>query len=308
MIEKEYTDPVVGKVVFRKSTRCRRVGIRVHPVRGVTVSVPWMMRMDDGMRFYIQKRDWVISVLERQAAQQRRKENLGFALGPLASGSRVRTLMSEILLSRDMSGTLRNVHVVSEPVCDVREQGRMFLDLSLPLYRKTVTYPDTMPQENSPELASALRNILADILGREARALLPEKLAFLAGRYGFVYNRVAVKHNSSNWGSCSSKGNINLNLNLVRLPEPLCDYVLLHELCHLKHPDHGRDFHSLLEQLCADNVRRRKALVDEFAASPAGKGFSDKWMLDFMESVSVSRSSNPVHHVMEQDIRQYRLL
>ena len=54
----------------------------------------------------------------------------------------------------------------------------------------------------------------------------------------------------SNWGSCSELGNINLNLNLMRLPEHLRDYVMLHELCHLRHLDHGPEFHALLESLC----------------------------------------------------------
>ena len=66
----------------------------------------------------------------------------------------------------------------------------------------------------------------------------------------FRYNRVAIKNNSSNWGSCSELGNINLNLNLMRLPEQLRDYVMLHELCHLRYMNHGPEFHALLESVC----------------------------------------------------------
>lgn len=65
-----------------------------------------------------------------------------------------------------------------------------------------------------------------------AKAELPPRLAWLAEEYSFKYNQVRIKHNSSNWGSCSRKGNINLNLNLVRLPDDLRDYVMLHVLCH----------------------------------------------------------------------------
>ena len=64
----------------------------------------------------------------------------------------------------------------------------------------------------------------------EARRVLPARLKELADEYSFTYNQVRIKHNVSNWGSCSRKGNINLNLNLVRLPGELRDYVLLHEL------------------------------------------------------------------------------
>ena len=87
-------------------------------------------------------------------------------------------------------------------------------------------------------------------LRAEAKAALPPRLAQLAALHGFTYNKVRIKHNSSNWGSCSELGNINLNLNLMRLPEHLRDFVMLHELCHLRYLDHGPEFHALLESLC----------------------------------------------------------
>lgn len=101
--------------------------------------------------------------------------------------------------------------------------------------RRRRTLPET------PEVAA---------LRAEAKAFLPGRVAELASLYGFEYNRVAVKHNVSNWGSCSSKKNINLNLNLMRLPEDLRDYVILHELCHLRYLNHGPEFHALLESIC----------------------------------------------------------
>ena len=83
-----------------------------------------------------------------------------------------------------------------------------------------------------------------------ARAALVPKLLSAAARYGFPFKgRVAIKNNVSNWGSCSSKGNINLNMRLILLPEHLQDYVILHELCHIRYPNHGPAFHALLDSL-----------------------------------------------------------
>ncbi len=101
-----------------------------------------------------------------------------------------------------------------------------------------------------------------EALRKRAKAELPVRLAELAEEYSFRYNQVRIKHNSSNWGSCSRKGNINLNLNLVRLPDELRDYVLLHELCHLRIPDHSPKFHALLESLCPEHRRKQKALKE----------------------------------------------
>lgn len=84
----------------------------------------------------------------------------------------------------------------------------------------------------------------------QAKAQLPPRLAALAAQHGFQYKRVFIKNNRTNWGSCSSLGNINLNLRLVSLPPELQDYVMLHELCHLKYLNHSPQFHALLESVC----------------------------------------------------------
>ena len=99
-------------------------------------------------------------------------------------------------------------------------------------------------------------------LRAEAKAYLPARLKELADLNGFRFNQVRIKHNVSNWGSCSVKGNINLNLNLMRLPEELRDYVMLHELCHLKHLNHGPQFHALLESVCPEHRRLQRQLKD----------------------------------------------
>lgn len=99
-------------------------------------------------------------------------------------------------------------------------------------------------------------------LRRQAKAYLPGRLAELAAQHGFSYNQVRIKHNVSNWGSCSVKKNINLNLNLMRLPAELQDYVMLHELCHLKYMNHGKEFHALLESVCPNHKELRRLLRD----------------------------------------------
>ena len=99
-------------------------------------------------------------------------------------------------------------------------------------------------------------------LRRQAKAYLPGRLNELANLYGFQYNTLRIKHNSSNWGSCSSKGNVNLNLNLMRVPQDLQDYVMLHELCHLKFLNHSPQFHALLESVCPGHREKQRRLKE----------------------------------------------
>lgn len=111
-----------------------------------------------------------------------------------------------------------------------------------------------LPRRRLPETPEVAQ------LRAAAKAYLPGRLRELAAQYGFEFNQVRIKHNVSNWGSCSSKKNINLNLNLMRLPAELRDYVMLHELCHLREMNHGPQFKALLESVCPDWQRLRAEL------------------------------------------------
>ena len=218
--QKTMMDPEIGEVTFRKSVRGRRVSIRVHPVRGVTVSVPALVPYAAAMAFFKLKRQWVLETMSRQ------KEKARNTVVPSAA-----------------------------------------------------------------EIES---------LRRQAKSELPPRLSVLAARYGFTYNRVTIKHNATNWGSCSSKGNINLNLNIVRLPRILQDYVLLHELCHLRHLDHGHAFHLLLEHLLTDNLMR---LMDDIELSDEDRGI----VLDVARKSAVSKARYPLDYTITRFIKRYSM-
>ena len=209
MKEKVHIDPALGEVRLRKSARARRISIRVHPVRGIVVTVPYHDPYALGVTFLESRREWVLAALERAAARN----------ADLPEGEDIESLRAK------------------------------------------------------------------------AKAALPPRLAELAARYGFRYHRVTIKHNTSNWGSCSSKGNINLNLNLMRVPVPLQDYILLHELTHLHHADHGPGFHAELEWLLTDHISRHGEEID---------------FQSFASAAASSRAQNPLSRTLERALKAYR--
>lgn len=165
----------------------------------------------------------------------------------------------------------------------------------------------------------ALRDVLVEVLREEAKILLPQKLSYFSDQYGFHFHKVTIKHNSSNWGSCSRAGNINLNLNLIRLPEPLCDYVLLHELCHLKEPNHGPHFHALLERLCLSNIRhlidlgspdamKYRAWIDNLDASGSSATSISSSFFRLFKPSSSRPAMTPLNEVLSREISKWRLL
>lgn len=86
----------------------------------------------------------------------------------------------------------------------------------------------------------------------EAEAILPQKVAVFAEQMGVSYQAVRIRHQKTRWGSCSSKGNINLNCLLMCTPEHVQNYVVVHELCHLKQMNHSPLFWQTVASVLPD--------------------------------------------------------
>lgn len=93
-----------------------------------------------------------------------------------------------------------------------------------------------------------------------ARALVLSRLRHFNSIYNFPYNRVSIKNTRSLWGSCSHKGNLNFSYKILYLPAELQDYIIIHELCHLKEHNHGAGFWALVAHTCPEYRHLRARL------------------------------------------------
>jgi predicted metal-dependent hydrolase len=94
----------------------------------------------------------------------------------------------------------------------------------------------------------------------KAESLLRARLEELAALHGFKYAKLTIRDQKTKWGSCSAKNNISLNVNLVRLPADLRDYVILHELVHTKTKSHGKEFWGEMNRLLGDAKGKQRRL------------------------------------------------
>ena len=95
---------------------------------------------------------------------------------------------------------------------------------------------------------------------RLARTRILERIAYFNQDQRFLVNRVTIRDSRSRWGSCSSRGTLSFQYRLIRLPLPLLDYVVVHELCHLHHHHHGRSVWLAVGELLPDYNRLRPLL------------------------------------------------
>ncbi len=100
---------------------------------------------------------------------------------------------------------------------------------------------------------------------QKTKDLVFEKVALFSKRIGARYNSLTIRNARTRWGSCSRLGNLNFNWKLIILPEPVIDYVIIHELCHLKELNHSPTFWKLVEKYCPDYYEHRKWLKEHEA-------------------------------------------
>lgn len=94
----------------------------------------------------------------------------------------------------------------------------------------------------------------------QAREFILEKIKKINQYYNFSFSRIAVKNNKTSWGSCSKKNNLNFNYKLIFLPVRLAEYIVAHELCHLKEFNHSKKFWNLVRESVPDFKERRREL------------------------------------------------
>ena len=207
----------IGDVTFTVNERSRRIRISLKSDGEIVVSFPPTVPMRDAVRFVESKVDWIL----------KQKTKIKSRLTLFAPESCFKTRFHQLAITKGNTDKVYN------------RVGNGVIQIFI---------PDRVNHEQ-PKVQEFIKKTLIDVMRWEAKVYLPKRLKELADKHGFKYENVSIKNASTRWGSCSSVNNINLNLHLMRVPEHLIDYVLLHELVHTVVKNHGEKFWLLLEQV-----------------------------------------------------------
>lgn len=206
MAVKTYEIDTIGTVYVSKRSGSRSLRISISAAGEVRVSIPSWAPYISGVEFAKSKSEWIQS--------NRPAETNSFKHGQRIGKAHCYSFISAAI-------DAPSSRLVGSEIRISRPTGMAF---------------------SHPEVQKAAHKGGIRALRQQSESLLPQRLALLASQHNFAYNSVTIRHLKGRWGSCDSKQNIVLNLFLMQLPWQLIDYVLLHELTHTKHLNHGSDF------------------------------------------------------------------
>lgn len=221
----------VGEIPIRKRKGSKRMSIRINPAGDVMMTIPYLVSFNNAVRFLEEKQDWIIQT--KKKLEERKKNDTIYDENNLP-----RTKYHEFIITR--AGKDELSFELTPGLCEI-----------------------FIPDENdirSGRIQEWIRKAFTETLRKEAKIVLVNRCKELAAINGFRINEIRVKNMKTRWGSCSTKGNINLNIHLMQLPDYLVDYVIFHELVHILHPNHGPDFWNELDRYVGNSKNLAKEI------------------------------------------------
>lgn len=204
---------------IRISRRARRLAVRVYPDARVEVVVPPRARPREVESFIAAHRQWI----EDKRAQALRNRPAPEAFPP----ARIDFAVSRRNWRLHLAGGSGRLRVAEKP-------GDGILEVS------------------GAWTPAALRKTLRAWLLKAALREFEPRVAALSAATGIGYSKISIRRQRSRWGSCSSRGTLSLNACLVFQRSEVVDYLIVHELAHVRHMNHSARFWQLVERHCAD--------------------------------------------------------
>lgn len=231
----------IGPVTIQSTRRNKSLSLRINRDGEVHASTPIGTTQKQAIDFVRRNIEWIIQA--REKVKQKAIEN-GDVNTIFTPDTQFHTYEHKLQMIPDATDNM--VHCREKPPTD-NEMGVMM-----------VHYPPTVDPCDE-QIQACTRKYIEMILKAEALKHLPGRTAALAKANGLSYGKISVRSMRGRWGHCSANGDICFNIHLMRLPQALIDYVILHELAHTVVFDHSPKFKALLDKLCLG----KKALIEK---------------------------------------------
>jgi predicted metal-dependent hydrolase len=230
VMEKKLYDRELGTITLRTSPKAKRASLRVRN-GAIIVLMPENGNVKALLDFIQKEKKQLLRMLEEESLQH-----------PLLDDT------------NEMQTNTFKLHIFRT------ERKNVYMSLNEGVLH--IACPLDMDFKNE-HVQQLMKDLLERALRHEARRVLPNRLHRLAEQHGFSYTDVRIGNAKGRWGSCSTRGSINLSLSLMLLPDHLINYVLLHELCHTLEMNHSERFWSLMNKVTGNQaLALRKELKD----------------------------------------------
>ncbi|MDD3182105.1 MAG: SprT family zinc-dependent metalloprotease [Alphaproteobacteria bacterium] len=250
---------IPSTTIIRSKKRKRTVALHVEADGSVIVTAPVRTSLSWINAFIVEKADWIA---RRRAAWQARQSTPP----PVLADGCIAPFLGTELQVMIHGHTNKQITSAPEPhpLCHcAAPEGAHGEDKPL-----TPCLCITLPNDVSPECWQAeLKTELTLWYKKQARRVFAERMTYWAAQMAVSPSRLIITNPARRWGSCSVKDEIRLNWRLIMASPDILDYVIVHELCHIPHKNHGKRFWALVERF-TPNAKKTRQQLRNFEKSP----------------------------------------
>ncbi len=230
-----YVKSIGSQVVITRKSGLKNMRLSVHPKKGVTVSLPMMLSYKAALFFIDKKQEWI-----KKKLKEIDKHKHNYVNNIIENGFKTHNRSLRLFFDTE-----------DKCIGNIDEE---FVNMHFP---KSWDTEMVKTQE-------MIRDFLKKVLVLEAKEYIPQRVKTLALKHNLRYKDIRIGSAKTRWGTCRQDNRLTFSCYLMLMKDELIDYIILHELTHIIHKNHSKDFYNMLNKLCDGQHKRLNAEVKNF--------------------------------------------
>jgi predicted metal-dependent hydrolase len=252
---KTIKDEEFGEIKLAKYKKSKYLKVKISQKAEISLSMPYFVAYDTALEFLEEKRSWLKQEIDKLDLTKKQLK----IIKPDSVIEIPETKDLDQITSAIDTQYKTKFHDLELYPCDLSKISYRISTNKIKIY-----YPKILSSKHE-FVTDVIDEALRVTLRKEAKMYLPRRLKEFSIKHGLYYKSLSLRDTKTRWGSCTHDNKINVCIHVMKLPDELIDYVLLHELAHIKEKNHSKAFWDLLTEMLGEDSKKLDSKLKNYS-------------------------------------------